>query len=433
MWLLWACAGEPADSGLADDTAAVAEERTWPGLEPWASWTSAETGYGTGLGVTDVDGDGDGDLVVAYGNDMARGPLAIYENVDGELGAEASWMSSAQHYFGHLSLGDVDGDGREDVVVSRYVGDDGRFEEPGGVQLWLAADEGFELAWEDEGFYSFSCSLGDVDGDGDLDLAVAVGEAYYNEPDRSRLYVWDGGFSLGWEAEVDRHSYDVGWFDHGGDGDLDLAFANAESAHVVYENVDGVLGDAPMWTAYDGGYEGNTLVTGDLDGDGTFDLVISDNDQRGGAGIVRAWCGEELSLCWASEDGRDMQSALALEDVDGDGDLDLAAGAWWGAVRLYRNEGGLEGTPSWASDEDQIVAEAFAFEDLDGGEEVERSGTGLLAVPGRVLSVDGGVAAEGWASGPGELTVRYVQSTERDLVVTDWSFDGGNLVFGRAE
>jgi len=430
MWLLWACVAPSSDSGDSGDTGPASSE-AWPGLATSAAWRSAESGYATGLGVSDVDGDGDGDVVVAYGNDMVPGPLAIYENEQGVLGETAAWTSEAHHYFGQLSIGDVDGDGADDLVVSRYVGDEGRFDEPGGVQLWLGANDGFELAWEDDGFYSFSCALGDVDGDGDLDLAVAVGEAYDNEPDRSRVYAWDAGFALVWETEGPRHSYDVGWTDPDGDGDLDLVFASVGSPHALYEN-DGGLSDAPVWEADGERFGGNTLDIGDLDGDGLVDLVISENEDLGGSGLVRGWCGPALSPCFTSGDGADLQSAVRLEDVDGDGDLDLAAGAWWGAVRLYENEAGLVATPRWTSEEDAIVAEALAFEDLDGGEEVVIEGHGLLRVPGRVVSVEGGVAAEGWASGPGSLTVRYLASTDKDLLVTDWSLDGGNLAYGRA-
>ena len=147
----------------------------WPPLSRTASWESKEEGYATGAGFADFDGDGDRDLLVAYGNDIQKGPLALYENADGALSTTAVWLSESKHYYGHLSIGDLDGDGDPDVAVSRFLGDAG-FSEPGGVEVWLNDGGALVLAWEESGFHSFSCALGDIDGDGDLDLAAAVGK-----------------------------------------------------------------------------------------------------------------------------------------------------------------------------------------------------------------------------------------------------------------
>jgi hypothetical protein len=48
-----------------------------------------------------------------------------------------------------------------------------------------------------------------------------------------------------------------------------------------------------------------------------------------------------------------------------------------------------------------------------------------------VTSVTGGVAGDGYATGPGEVSVAWVQSRELDLVVTDWDPDVGSYVFAR--
>ena len=63
-----------------------------------------------------------------------------------------------------------------------------------------------------------------------------------------------------------------------------------------------------------------------------------------------------LEIGWTSGDATTYQSAVSLEDVDGDGFLEVVAGAWWGAVRIYDNDGGtVESTPSWTSEMDDIV------------------------------------------------------------------------------
>jgi hypothetical protein len=419
-----------------------------PWLDAVPTWTSESGGVATGAGFGDIDGDGDADLIIAYGNDIQRGPIAVYRNVAGRLETEASWTSASLHYYGHLSVGDVDGDGWVDVVASRFIGDGG-FDEPGGVHVFLNNQGTLSSTpdWSAEGFYSFSNALGDVDNDGDLDLAVAVGEAYYNDPDRTRVYVNDGAGQFGddaaWTSSRDRHTFDVAWADFDDDGQLDLAMANAQSPHCVYFNAGGELAASPGWSAAgdDSSFEGNTLDWGDVTGDGAIDLVISDNLQLGGSGLITLYCGPDLHACWQSGDTPRYQSAVSLEDVDADGDLDLFAGAWGtppgfgDPVRMFENtDGALETEPSWTSVSSSVI-EAFAWADLDGSdwEQVEVSGVGLVQLPAhaRPVSVQGGVVGDGWLSGPGPVSATVLVSSRRDLAVSNWDKDIGNHLYER--
>ena len=129
-----------------------------------------------------------------------------------------------------------------------------------------------------------------------------------------------------------------------------------------------------------------------------------------------------------------MQSAVSLRDVDLDGDLDAVAGSWWGAVRVYEGDGaGLATGPAWSSVPGRIVVEAFAWSDLDGShaESGLLSGEGLLALPdrGRTLWVEGGVAGDGYISGPA-FSAEYLRAGAEDLVVSDWEPGEGNWLFG---
>ena len=161
---------------------------------------------------------------------------------------------------------------------------------------------------------------------------------------------------------------------------------------------------------------------------------------------MRVYCGVALDICWESEDPSAMQSAVSLEDVDGDGYLELVAGAWrgegspsgsWGHfVRIYDGDlTGLQGEPYWWSTPNDVVVEAFAWADVDGSswEEASVKGEGLVRLPerGRVLEVEGGVAGDGYISGPGAVSARYLRPVARDLAVTDWNHDNGNLLFSR--
>jgi hypothetical protein len=444
-WLLFACSGsnlQPSETGeTGTDTSDSGPIQSSP-LQDTPSWESFETGVGTGLAWADLNQDGFAELIVAYGNDIQRGPLAVYENTDGFLDEHLGWQSDSLHFYGKLDVGDLNGDGWIDVVVSRFLGDAG-FTEPGGVQVFLN-DQGVlpaEPSWESaEQVFSFSCALGDVDRDGDLDLAVAVGEPYYNNPGRSLLYLNDGLGDFGspvWTTERDRHSLDIAWSDFDGDGWLDLVLASVGSPPALFSNWGGGLVEEPTWEAEGEAsfFESNSLEWGDVDGDGQLDLLVSENKQLAGSGTVSLYCGAEWTLCWQSTDPPAFQSALSLEDIDQDGDLDLFSGSWWGAVRFYENTNGtLETQPSWTS-QTQTVIEDFAWEDINGSEatEITLEGEFLVAVPGRarVGSVTGGTHAGGWVSGPGALSFTYFESAQRDLAVSNWDREIGNHIYSR--
>jgi hypothetical protein len=367
----------------------------------------------------------------------------VHYDHGGVLAPAADWKSTREAYHGHLALGDVDGDGWTDAVVALFLGEDG-FDEPGGVALYVNQQGNLpEIpSWESAtGFFCFSVALGDIDNDGDLDLAAAAGEPYRHDPEPSLLFVNEGGHfaeSPAWQSAEPSWAMDVAFLDANADGALDLAFARRGAPHAVFLNDGAGLPEAaPTLLAEGDDFEGNSLDWGDVDQDGWLDLAVTDNRQLGGPGTVSLYRGPDLAKAWENADESADQSAVALTDLDADGDLDLAAGAWWGAVRLYRNSGGLESEPSFTTADDAVVAEAFALHDLDGAEaiEVEVRGPGpLLGLPRRcqVLAAShAGAIGDGYFTAPteAELTVTCRTSPAPDLVVTDWTAGAGNPLF----
>ena len=438
--------GEARDP-VADTQDSVLASSDILGLDSQASWESEETGVATGLAWGDMDRDGDPDLVVSYGNDISRGPIAIYTNEEGQLQTSAGFTTNLMHYYGHLEVADLNGDGWLDVVASRLLGDQG-LEEPGGVEVYISNQGTLPglPTWQAEGFYSFSPALGDWDLDGDLDLAVATGEPYYNPPQANLVYENNGEGDFGeapaWSSPPDL-SLDAAWVDIDQDGDLDLVFARVGEPHCAFLNGPDGLESTPSWQAEGDPtrHEGNTLDFGDVNQDGAMDLVISDNLQLGGAGTVSLYCGPSLIRCWESADAPQYQSAVHIEDVDGDGLLDLVAGSWGdpsglGApVRIYtRQPTGLwSDEPQWFSESSSVI-EALAFEDSDSLAATETliAGEGLLLLPrGRITEVEGGAAHRGYLTGPGLLRAMVLLPTERDLAVSNWDKDIGNQLYVR--
>lgn len=115
--------------------------------------------------------------------------------------------------FGHAiaAVGDVDGDGRGDLLVGmpRYSG---TFEEEGWVGLYLGKSVGIEKtpAWTMTGGQAFAhfghavAGLGDVDGDGRSDFAVGAPGYSRGAEHEGIVYVWLGlptETSIPWSRE----------------------------------------------------------------------------------------------------------------------------------------------------------------------------------------------------------------------------------------
>ncbi len=434
-----------------------------------ADWESEPTGVSTGGAFLDLDRDGDLDLVVANGNDILRQTVDVYYNDGaGHYPIQPQWQSSDVDYHGHLSVGDVDGDGWPDVAVSVFLGAGG-FGFPGHVKLYRNDGTGTLSStpvWRSsDSFFSFSCALGDADGDGDLDLAVATGEPYSDPPDRNRVYYNVAGqlqTTPGWTSPADDHAMDVTFGDADGDGDLDLAFCLAQGSNEIFFQGPGGLAANPGWIALDNPFQnGNSLTFGDVDGDGFRELVVSDNNQLGGgAGVFKIYdnVGGTLQTTplWSALKG--YTSAVLLGDLHLDGFPDLLGGIWWGGTEIFLNAGGqLSATSAWQSRRNTVV-EALFLGDVNGdglrrkiaeahpGDGVRRTfylaqsplhAIESVQVDGQTLSPSQYCSqlADGWIAldrAPQQtLQVTYQYSESLDLGVTNWDTSRGNYVFER--
>lgn len=133
---------------------------------------------GFGLVISDLNDDGHPDIYVA--NDGTRNRLYVNDgnahfSDDGMMSGSALNMSGLAEAGMGVDLGDVDGDGREDLIVTHFAMESNTLYRALGQGQYEDATNAFGLAkasWLDVGW---GVKLFDLDNDADLDLAIANG------------------------------------------------------------------------------------------------------------------------------------------------------------------------------------------------------------------------------------------------------------------
>ncbi|GLS27949.1 FG-GAP repeat domain-containing protein [Marinibactrum halimedae] len=298
--------------------------------------------YSSGAAIADIDGDGDLDLIIAGRKDELHSDTIVYKNNgSGTFTANAS-ENIPVTWFATIEAEDLNNDGLIDVFMSaRSI----RFRSI--INAFLGDGEG-EFTAQDNRFIRLPTAskmrLGDYDGDGDFDVLVF---GIYGFPDRrTQLYENDGSgkYSLVTDSFFDGVNGDALFGDFDSDGDEDILLAGLRALGASADDIVGQFYENRMGrysVENERAFEPVSFAvmdSGDIDGDGDLDIVVSGLDinnnhttvlytNDGLGNFRRVFNGNIAQLVYGD---------VTFADVDNDDDLDL--------LQMGRNERGASQT-----------------------------------------------------------------------------------------
>ncbi|GAB4323854.1 MAG: hypothetical protein Kow00127_16530 [Bacteroidales bacterium] len=341
------------------------DETGLSGITPFPGWPVQYSGASQRGGVFG-NLDSDPDLEILY----CVNQMVYAFNIDGTV--VEGWPVTTQLYpDGAPALGDIDGDGVDEVVVSTRQAGTGNTGRLHAWELDGTSISGFPVVMT--GGATKTPVLADLDQDGDMEIIIeerAWPDGYVG------VYQGDGSLFPGFPVALDyipASSVAVG--DITGD---DIPEIVAESYYSVYAfDVSGnVLEGFPYSPGTDRVFSYSSPVLADLDGDGYREILVGDHSSTFGNGAVHVIRNDGSAMDgWPQFVGYWIYGPPAVGDIDGDGSPDVAVGdqvlSGTPADQVYvwdKNGNDLPGWPSplmWAINNQILLA------DIDGDDQVE--------------------------------------------------------------
>jgi hypothetical protein len=298
----------------------------------------------------DLDGDGNVDLVVVNGGNNT---ISVFRNTNG--GSFVNFASRVDFTTGtspnFVSIGDLDGDGKAELVVCNGVSNTVsvfRNTGSGAGNISFSTKVDFTT-----GARPSAVAIGDFDGDGKPDLAIGN---FYSFSASILRNTSSGTGNINFATKVDfttgTNINSVAAGDIDGDGKPDLAVVNTSGNTVsIFRNASGGSGSIAFDTKVDFTTGSNPyfVTIGDLDQDGKQDLVVTNTGS--GISIFKNTSSGAGTISYAGKIDFTTGSNpkyVSIADLDGDGKPDLTV-VNQDQLLVFRNTGSAAGDISYAA------------------------------------------------------------------------------------
>ncbi|MEO9849450.1 MAG: FG-GAP-like repeat-containing protein, partial [Reichenbachiella sp.] len=327
------------------------------------------------IAIGDLDGDGLADLVAA---NLQTHNISILRNTtvnaqDIQFAQKDDYATGSRPKA--IAMGDFDGDGKLDLAV---VNDDGN-----SISLLRNTTNGIgNISFDDKidyltGLRPYSIQVGDLDGDGRADLVVANSSGntlsiFRNTSTGAGVVI----FATKLEYNTGIGPVSIAITDMDSDGKVDLAVSNRSSNTVsVFKNTSPGAGTISYEAKvdYEAGVRPYSIASGDLDGDGKTDLAVANHDGNS-ISLFRNTSAGMNDINFAQKVDYSIPESgpqfVSIGDLDGDGKPDLAvANNYSNTVAVLKNTSPNEGTIRYNTNvhyELGASSESVAIGDLNG-------------------------------------------------------------------